>query len=86
MYKRGKRVGKIQLYRCLQGHQFRKDNLPSWDDSFIEYVVFVYLKCLSLNTTIDIVRETFEMDILSKGNHTGVHSLCWECLTFNGRD
>ena len=66
MYKRGKRVGRVQLYRCSQGHQFRKDNLPSWDDSFIEYVVFVYLKCLSLNTTVDIIRETFEMDILSK--------------------
>ncbi|OGK47169.1 hypothetical protein A3B46_02080 [Candidatus Roizmanbacteria bacterium RIFCSPLOWO2_01_FULL_39_19] len=67
MHRRGKRVGSIQLYRCQNGHQFRTDDIPPWDDSFIEYVVYVYLLCLSLNTTIDIVREMFEMDILSKG-------------------
>jgi hypothetical protein len=67
MHRRGKRIGKIQLYRCQNGHQFRKDDIPPWDDSFIEYVVFVYLLCLSLNTTIDLVREMFEIDILSKG-------------------
>lgn len=67
MHRRGKRVGKIQLYRCQNGHQFRKGDIPPWDDSFIEYVVYVYLLCLSLNTTIDVVREMFEMDILSKG-------------------
>jgi hypothetical protein len=30
-------------------------------------VVYVYLRCLSLNTTIDIVREEYDTDILTKG-------------------
>lgn len=66
MSKHGKRVGVIQLYRCNNGHQFQGNHIHKWDDSFIEMVVYIYLQCLSLNTTIDIVREMFEEDILSK--------------------
>ena len=29
-------------------------------------MVYTYLRCLSLNTTVDIIRETFERDVLSK--------------------
>lgn len=47
-------------------HVFRIGNPPTFDNSFIEYVVYVYLRCLSLNTTIDLVRETYEEDVLSK--------------------
>lgn len=47
-------------------HVFRVNNPSTFDDSFIEHVVYVYLRCLSLNTTIDIVREMYEQDVLSK--------------------
>ncbi len=66
MTRSGKKVGVIQLYRCSNGHKFQENHLHRWDDSFVEMVVYVYLQCLSLNTTIDIVREMFEEDILSK--------------------
>lgn len=66
MSKYGKKVGAIQLYRCRNGHKFQGNHIYRWDDSFVEMVVYLYLQCLSLNTTIDIVREMFEEDILSK--------------------
>ena len=56
----------VQKYRCGNMHIFRLKNPPAFDDSFIEHVVYVYLRCLSLNTTIDIIRETYEQDVLSK--------------------
>ncbi|MBU0570153.1 transposase [Patescibacteria group bacterium] len=66
MGKAGQRKQKLQLYRCKNGHQFRINHASCWDDSFIEYVVYVYLRCLSLNTAIDIVRATYEKDLLTK--------------------
>ncbi|OGM33445.1 hypothetical protein A3D00_00825 [Candidatus Woesebacteria bacterium RIFCSPHIGHO2_02_FULL_38_9] len=67
MFKSGKKIVKVQAFRCENGHLFKANgNLLSWSDSFIEYAVFVYLKCLSLNTTIDIIRATYELDLLTK--------------------
>lgn len=66
MSKTGKRVRKIQSYRCENGHFFQTKNVGVWTDSFIELVVFVYLNCLSLNTTISIVRAIYDIETLSK--------------------
>lgn len=66
MTKTGKKERKVQKYQCDKGHIFRTSSIASWDDTFIEHVVYVYLRCLSLNTTIDIIREQYETDILSK--------------------
>ena len=66
MTKEGKVKKTVQKYQCEKGHIFRQQS-HDFDDSFIEHVVYVYLRCLSLNTTIDIVREAYETDILSKG-------------------
>jgi len=41
-------------------------NQSSFTNSFIEFVVMPYLRSLSLNTVIQIVRVQFEKDILSK--------------------
>ena len=67
MSKNGKKEKKIQCFKCSNGHFFKADNTNSWDDSFIEFVVFIYLRCLSLNTTVEIIRATYEEDILTKG-------------------
>lgn len=64
---KGRRKKRIQTYRCDNNHFFRIGDVPRWDDSFIERVVFLYLQCLSLNTTISIVREFYQQDILTKG-------------------
>ncbi len=66
MKKGGKRNITVQKYKCSNMHVFRVGNPPLFDDSFIEQVVYVYLRCLSLNTTIDIIREMYEQDVLSK--------------------
>lgn len=66
MGRKGREIVKIQAYRCNNGHYFKQENIGTYDDSFIEYVVYVYLRCLSLNTTVDIVRAMYEEDILSK--------------------
>jgi len=66
MKKKGKETVRVQAYRCENGHFFKGNSLGTYDDSFIEYVVYVYLRCLSLNTTVDIVRATYEEDILTK--------------------
>jgi hypothetical protein len=66
MTKEGKKKKVLQKYQCENGHVFRQQQ-KDFDDSFIEHVVYVYLRCLSLNTTIDIIREEYETDILSKG-------------------
>jgi len=69
MFKSGKKLTKLQAYRCEKGHLFKVNGkLSSWSDSFIEYAVYIYLRCLSLNTTIDILRATYEVDILTKTN------------------
>ena len=67
MTKKGKVIRKVQTYRCINGHSFTREQKLWWDDSFIEHVVYVYLRCLSLNATIDIVREEYDDDLLSKG-------------------
>ncbi len=67
MGKDGKRRQRIQTYKCENGHRFRLTELTAFDDDFIEYVVYVYVCCLSLNTAVDIIRVTYEEDILSKG-------------------
>lgn len=67
MFKSGRRLRRLQAYRCSNGHFFRRgDNSSGWTDSFIEYVVYVYLRCLSLNTAIDIIRATYEDEVLTK--------------------
>lgn len=67
MFKSGKKFKSIQTFRCKNGHYFKTDeNSSLWNDSFIEYVVYIYLRCLSLNTTVDIIRATYEEDILTK--------------------
>lgn len=66
MSKSGKRKQRFQAYRCSHGHFFSLGELSSYTDSFVEYVVFVYLRCLSLNTTLEIIRATYEKEILSK--------------------
>lgn len=66
MAKSGKRTYRVQKYRCSNMHIFRKNAPFSFSDSFIEYVVYIYLRCLSLNTTIDIVRATYEQEVLTK--------------------
>lgn len=64
----GKRKRILQAYRCAQGHYFhRAGAISSWDESFIEIVVYVYLQCLSLNTTVDIIRGIYKEDVLTKG-------------------
>ena len=66
--KNRKRYKLIQNYRCVNNHFF-KDPLADtlrYSNSFMEHVVFTYLKCLSLNTTIYLIREQFEEQILSK--------------------
>ena len=66
MKKSGRYLQKVQAYRCENGHRFTMTQREIWDDSFIETVVFIYLCCLSLNTTIDIVRMFYEIDVLTK--------------------
>ena len=69
MFKSGKKIQRIQAYRCNRGHFFKDDSgLSGFSDSFIEYVVYVYLRCLSLNTAVDIIRATYEDDILAKSH------------------
>ncbi len=66
MTKSGQKTYTVQKYRCMNMHIFRKNVPFSFSDSFIEYVVFVYLRCLSLNTTIAIIRATYEEEVLTK--------------------
>lgn len=63
----GKRKKQIQTFKCENGHFFRVNDVPKWDDDFIERVVFIYLQCLSLNTTITLIREFYQTDVLTKG-------------------
>lgn len=67
MFKAGRKAYRVQAYRCHHGHFFKEDSsLSGFSDSFIEYAVYIYLRCLSLNTTVDILRATYEDDILTK--------------------
>lgn len=57
----------FQAYRCMNGHLFSPGNIhSSFTNSFVEYVVALYLRSLSLNTVIQVVRIQFEKDLLSK--------------------
>ena len=67
MTKSGKRNISYQAYRCNNDHYFTIAKGSVFTDSFVETVVYIYLRCLSLNTTVDIVRMFYEEDILSKG-------------------
>lgn len=67
MKKQGKRKVVQQAYRCENGHYFKIGNQGSFDDSFVETVVYLYLRCLSFNTTVDIIRMFYEEEVLSKG-------------------
>jgi hypothetical protein len=66
MTKSGKKIYDVQKYCCGNMHIFRKKAPFSFSDSFIEYTVYIYLRCLSLNTTVDIIQATYEKEILSK--------------------
>lgn len=67
MTKSGKRTTAYQGYRCGNGHYFTIGKNGVFADSFVETVVYIYLRCLSLNTTVDIIRMFYEEDVLSKG-------------------
>lgn len=62
----GKQKKSLQTFICKNNHYFTIGTVPRWDDSFIERVVYTYLRCLSLNTTIDLMRMFYEEDILTK--------------------
>ena len=66
--KSGKKIKKIQNYRCVSGHFFKGKDVPSWDDTFIEQVVYFYLRCLSLNTTLDLIRSVYDEELLNKSH------------------
>lgn len=67
MFEEGIKIKSFQKYRCQNGHIFKlKNSANFFDDSFIEYVVFVYLKSLSLNTILTILQSYYETNILSK--------------------
>jgi len=80
MSKQGKRTRKVQAYRCDNGHYFQTRSNTVWTNSFIEFVVFVYLRCLSLNTSVDIVRAVYEEDLLSKRQVLGFIETVGEAL------
>jgi len=57
----------FQAYRCMNDHLFTPGSInSSFTNSFIEYVVALYLRSLSLNAVIQTVRIQFEKDLLSK--------------------
>lgn len=67
MQKQGKKKVSQQAYRCEKGHFFKVGNQELFADSFVETVVYIYLRCLSYNTTVDIIQMFYEESILSKG-------------------
>lgn len=66
MKKQGRKKVIQQAFRCENGHYFKIGSHGAFDDSFIETVVYIYLRCLSFNTTVDIIRMFYEEEILSK--------------------
>ncbi len=67
MTKDGEKTLKYQAYRCMNNHFFSQNlSQTEFTNSFIEYAVIVYLRSLSLNTTINLIRIYFEKDILTK--------------------
>jgi len=68
VFRTATKVELFQSYKCMRGHRFDGNTTGKYTNSFVEWVVYVYLRSLSLNRTIDIVRATHERNILSKGN------------------
>lgn len=67
MTKDGLKSLHYQAYRCRKGHAFSdKATFSRATNSFIEYAVILYLRSLSLNTTINFLRLQYEKEILSK--------------------
>lgn len=67
MTKDGVKLLSYQAYRCVNNHFFSENtNQAKFTNSFIEYAVILYLRSLSLNTTIDFLRIQYERDVLSK--------------------
>lgn len=67
MTKDGFKSLRYQTYRCPTGHAFSGNTATmKYTDSFIEYAVYVYLRSLSLNTTVDILRSYYEKEVLTK--------------------
>lgn len=67
MTKDGLKTISYQTYRCENGHSFSdKTSTSKFTNSFIEYAVAVYLRSLSLNTTVDILSIDFEKEVLTK--------------------
>lgn len=65
-FKSGASTQKVQVYKCENGHVFKVKSGGKFSNSFIEHVVFIYLRCVSLNVAVDIIRETYEDDVVSK--------------------
>lgn len=56
-----------QAYRCMNNHLFIPNHQnTSFTNSFIEYVVILYLRSLSLSSVVQIVRIQLEKNILTK--------------------
>lgn len=67
MTKDGVKLLSYQAYRCINNHFFSENtNQTKFTNSFIEYAVILYLRSLSLNTTINFLRIQYEEDVLSK--------------------
>lgn len=67
MTKEGPKQTSYQSYRCRKGHFFTQNPSSSrFTNSFIEYAVVAYLKSLSLNTTVDLLRIYYERDVITK--------------------
>jgi transposase-like protein len=67
MFKDGMKTKTYQRYQCNNGHIFKlRDSNNFFDNSFIEYAVIAYLRSLSLNTTLNLLRIYYEQNILTK--------------------
>lgn len=81
MTKDGLKTISYQTYRCQNGHSFSdKTSTSKFTNSFIEYAVAVYLRSLSLNTTVDILSIYFEKEILTKKTLLSLVEKVADCL------
>jgi len=60
------KIESFQSYKCMNGHRFDGNTTGKYTNSFIEWAVYVYLRSLSLNRAVEIIRATHEKTILSK--------------------
>ena len=73
MTKSGPEKISYQAYRCPAGHAYSQNhNRSPFTNSFIEYAVMVYLRSLSLNATVAILKIYYEKDILTKKTLLGL--------------